>query len=87
MLSDTMCCGIARHDLFVRVDSETCEKTPTKPHSRPIDFTGPPLRRMVYVDTESYRAGEELKHWLDQALSFALSLPPKTLQANATVES
>ena len=85
MLCGNMCCGIINDDLVVRVDPDSYEKTVAKPHARPTDFTGRPLKGMVYVEPEGYRTDEELKYWLDQALSFALSLPPKTSHATLKV--
>ena len=81
MLGGNMCCGILKDDLVVRVDPDSYESALAKPHARPMDFTGRPLKGMVYVGPEGYRTDEELKCWLDQALSFALSLPPKTSRA------
>ena len=78
MLGGNMCCGIIRDDLVVRVGPDRREKALANPHVRPMDFTGRPLKGMVYVGPEGYRTEEELNYWLDQALSFALSLPPKT---------
>ena len=85
MLGGNMCCGIVKDDLVVRVGPDSYEKALAKPHARPMDFTGRPLKGMVYVGPEGYRTDEELKYWLDQALSFALSLPPKTSQATRKV--
>ena len=81
MVGGNMCCGIVKDDLVVRVDPERYEKALARPHARPMDFTGRPLKGMVYVGPEGCGTDEELKHWLDQALSFALSLPPKTSRA------
>ena len=85
MLGGNMCCGIIKDDLVVRVDHDNYEKAVAKPHPRPMDFTGRPLKGMVYVGPEGYRTDRELKCWLDQALSFALSLPPKTSRATRKV--
>ena len=81
MLAGNMCCGIVKDDLVVRVDPDSYEKALAKPHARPMDFTGRPMKGMIYVGPEGYRTDEELKYWLDQALDFALSLPPKTPKA------
>jgi hypothetical protein len=85
MLGGNMCCGIIKDDLVARVDPHSYEKAVAKPHVRPMDFTGRPLKGMVYVGPEGYRTDEGLKYWLDQALSFALSLPPKAAQATRNV--
>ena len=85
MLEGNMCCGIVKEDLVVRVGPDSYETALATPHARPMDFTGRPLKGMVYVGPEGYRTDEELKYWLDQALSFALSLPPKAPQATRKV--
>ena len=73
MLGGHMCCGIVKDDLVVRLDPDRYETALAKPHARPMDFTGRPMKGMVYVGPEGYRTDEGLKYWLDQALSFALS--------------
>lgn len=78
MLRGNMCCGVVKDDLVVRVGPVNQDEALAEPNARPMDFTGRPLRGMVYIGPEGYRNDEELRHWVDQALSFALSLPPKT---------
>ena len=85
IVGGNMCCGIVKDDLVVRVDPDGYEKALAKTHARPMDFTGRPLKGMVYVGPEGYRTDDELKYWLDQALSFALSLAPKTSKATRQV--
>ena len=77
MLRGNMCCGIVRHDLMVRVGPERHEEALAQPHARPMDFTGRPMRGMVYVTPEGCRTDEALKRWVEQGLNFAASLPPK----------
>ena len=64
----------------VRVGPDSYDNALARPHARAMDFTGRPLKGMVYVAPEGYRTDEELMYWLDQALTFALSLPPKRSQ-------
>ena len=78
MLGGYMCCGILKDDLVVRVGPVNHEKALANQHARPMDFTGRSMKGMVYVGPGGYATEEGLKHWLDQGLSFALSLPPKT---------
>ena len=81
MLAGNMCCGVINDDLVLRVDPDSYENAVSRPHARQMDFTGRPMKGMVYVGPEGYGTDEELKDWLDQALSFAGSLPPKASQA------
>ena len=78
MLGGNMCCGIIKEDLVVRVGPDSYEDSLAKPHARPMDFTGRSLKGMVFVGPEGYKTDQGLMYWLDQALRFALSLPPKT---------
>ena len=42
-----------------------------------MDFTGKPLKSMVYVDPEGIAAPEDLNRWVNRAADFAAALPPK----------
>ena len=77
MLRGNMCCGIVRDDLMVRVGPERHEEALAQPHARPMDFTGRPMRGMVYVTPEGCRTDEALKRWVEQGLNFAATLPAK----------
>ena len=77
MLRGNMCCGIVRNDLMVRVGPERHEEALAEPHARPMDFTGRPMRGMVYVTPEGCRTDEALKRWVEQGLNFAATLPAK----------
>jgi hypothetical protein len=41
-----------------------------------MDFTGRPMKGMVYVDQDALQ-GAALARWVDQAATFARTLPPK----------
>jgi hypothetical protein len=41
-----------------------------------MDFTGRAMKGMVFVDPEGLD-GDALQHWVDAALCFAHSMPPK----------
>ncbi len=47
LLSGKMCCGIVGRDLVVRLGPEGYEAPLHRPHTRPMDFTGRPLRGFV----------------------------------------
>jgi hypothetical protein len=42
-----------------------------------MDFTGRPMRGMVFVDLEGLH-GDALREWVDAAADHARGLPPKT---------
>ncbi len=42
-----------------------------------MDFTGRPMRGMVYVDPPGFPTDAALAAWVARALEFAATLPPK----------
>jgi len=77
MVNGHMCCGIVDKNLVVRTGPEQYEAAISKPHARPMDFTGRSMRGFVYVDPEGYRSTRDLKAWIQRGLHFVRSLPPK----------
>ncbi len=75
ILQGNMCCGVINHDLVVRVGPDGHEDALAQPHARPMDFTGRPMKGMVYVGPEGYQSPEDLKGWVQRGLKFAQSLP------------
>lgn len=76
--SGHMCCGIVGQDLMVRVGAEGHEQALAQAHARPMDFTGKPLRGMVYVAQAGLGTEDALRAWLDRGVSFVAKLPPKS---------
>ena len=77
MLDGNMFCGIVKDQLMVRVGPERYDDALARPHAAPMDFTGRPMRGMVYVEREGCRSDEALQWWVEQGLGFAASLPAK----------
>jgi len=71
-----MCCGIVGERLMLRVGPDRHEQALGKPHVKPMDFTGRPLRGMVYIEPEGIQ-GTRLKRWIQWGLEFTRSLPAK----------
>lgn len=59
-----MCCGIVRSDLMVRIPESQFDAVLRRPHVRPMDFTGKPLRGFVYVSAPGFRTATALRSWL-----------------------
>ena len=76
MLAGNMCCGVIGEDLLVRLGPDA-EKTLEEPHTRPMDFTGKPMKTTVFVEPAGTEADEDLAAWVDAGASFAESLPAK----------
>ena len=77
MLRGHMTCGVVRDELMVRVGPERYDEALTRAHARPMDFTGKPLKGMVYVASAGIRDAKALKRWIDLGVAHTDSLPPK----------
>jgi TfoX/Sxy family transcriptional regulator of competence genes len=77
MVGGNMAVGVIGDDLMVRLDPADAVKALTEPHTRPMDFTGRPMKNMIYVDSTGTEAEEDLAGWVEAGTDFAASLPPK----------
>jgi TfoX/Sxy family transcriptional regulator of competence genes len=77
MLHGNMVCGTVKGKLMARVGSEYQEKALKLKHVRPMDFTGKPLKGMIYVLPAGIRTKANLEKWVARALEFARTLPRK----------
>jgi TfoX/Sxy family transcriptional regulator of competence genes len=77
LLNGNMCCGVLKSDLVLRLGEDGAVKALREPHTRVMDFTGKPLRSMVYVSPAGYRADVALRTWVKRALDYVKSLPAK----------
>ncbi len=78
LVNGHMACGIIGDELMVRVGPEAYDAALKKPGARAMDFTGRPMKGMVYVGPRGIRPAPSLEAWLEQGLSYARSLPPKS---------
>jgi TfoX/Sxy family transcriptional regulator of competence genes len=76
MVAGHMCCGVNGDELIVRLDPDREDAALARPHARPMDFTGRPMRGFVTVRPEGLK-GAQLNHWVRDAVARADSLPPK----------
>ncbi|HEY7256216.1 MAG TPA: TfoX/Sxy family protein [Solirubrobacterales bacterium] len=77
MVAGNMAVGVVHDDLMVRLDPADAERALAEPHTRPMDFTGRPMKGMVYVDASGTATDEDLGSWVDAGADFAASLPAK----------
>ena len=77
MVRGHMACGVVGEELMVRVGPDAYEEALAETHAREMDFTGKPLRGMVYISAEGMADDDALDAWVGRALAFVLSLPPK----------
>jgi TfoX/Sxy family transcriptional regulator of competence genes len=77
MLGGNMCVGVVGDELMVRVGKQAYEASLREPHAREMDFTGKPMRGMLYVACDGFEADADLAAWVQRGVDFAGALPPK----------
>lgn len=78
MVSDHMCCGIVGDTLMARVGPQAYEACLQQDYVKEMDFTGKPMKGLVYVQAQGITEDTELSHWLGRCLDFVSALPPQT---------
>jgi TfoX N-terminal domain len=76
MLGGHMFCGVVKDALMVRLGPDGANRALDQPHVRPMDFTGRPMKGMIFVEPGGLH-GTALQQWVDDAAGYARSLPPK----------
>ena len=77
MVSRHMCCGIVDDKLMARVGPDNYEHLLEIDHTQKMDFTGKPMKGMIYVEPDGLKSEKELEFWVEKCLAFIRSLPPK----------
>ncbi len=77
MVSGHMCCGIVEDKLMARIGPVNYESLLKKDHTQKMDFTGKPMKGMIYVEPEGLKSEKELEFWVNKCLEFISTLPPK----------
>ncbi len=71
------CCGIVKSDLMLRLTPEIAAASLHEPHTRPMDFTGKPMKSMIYVEATGIDSDSSLERWVRSAEQVAQALPDK----------
>jgi hypothetical protein len=77
LLNGNMACGVVGEDLMVRVGPKAYATSLAMPHVREMNFTGRPMRGLVFVRAPGFEADRDLDHWVGRGVAFAQSLPSK----------
>ncbi|MGB5049152.1 MAG: TfoX/Sxy family protein [Caldilineaceae bacterium] len=77
MWRGNMTVGITNEGLMVRVGKENNEKSLAYPHTRPMDFTGKPMKGFIYVAPEGVATDDDLRAWVGRGVAFSETLPAK----------
>jgi hypothetical protein len=74
LLNGNMLCGVHKSSLILRLGQEEAERALSRPHVKPFDLTGRPMKGWILVE----KAGLDepaLKQWLAEARRFVASRP------------
>jgi hypothetical protein len=76
MVGGHMCCGVNQDELIVRLKPADIDAALARPHARPMDLTGRPMRGFVTVAPDGLK-GPVLKRWVALAIANAEAMPAK----------
>jgi hypothetical protein len=76
MLNGHMFTGIVGDELMLRLGEAGAEAALRREHVREMDFTGRPMKAMVFIEPAGLEA-RALNDWVTSAAAFVLALPPK----------
>jgi hypothetical protein len=65
-----------KDSIMVRLGPDGADRVLDRPHVRQMDFTGRPMKGMVFVQAAAMY-GPALGQWVDAAAYYARGLPPK----------
>ncbi len=74
MVGDKMCVGVTNDDLMVRLGADDHDAALKRPHARPMDFTGRPMKGFVFVAPDGIKTQRQLQAWVDLALAYRATL-------------
>jgi TfoX/Sxy family transcriptional regulator of competence genes len=77
MVRERMAVGVINDDLMVKLDPAAHDDAMAERHVRAMDFTGRPMRGMVYVAPAGVADDADLARWVSTATAFAESQPQK----------
>jgi TfoX/Sxy family transcriptional regulator of competence genes len=74
LLDGKMFCGISKSDLMVRVGPDRHDEALGRPHVRPMDFTGRPMKGYVFVGPEGCRTQRMVESWVERGATFVATV-------------
>lgn len=77
LIGGNMACGVYKGDLVVRVPQEKHSVLLKKPHAKPFELTGQPMKGWLLVEPGGVNTARRLSAWVREGVEFATTLPPK----------
>jgi TfoX/Sxy family transcriptional regulator of competence genes len=78
LVGGNMAVGISNTaELMVRVGPDGTDDALSRPHTRPFDMSGRPMRGWILVARQGVQTKRELAPWVERGVRFARTLPVK----------
>ena len=77
LIGGNLACGVNKDNLIVRIDPEKQATLLKKPHAKPFDLTGKPMKGWLVVEGAGVKTEKQLHAWTKEGVEFASTLPPK----------
>jgi TfoX/Sxy family transcriptional regulator of competence genes len=77
LLNGNMACGVNKDHLVIRVNPEKHSSLLKRPHVKPFDLTGKPMKGWLLVEAAGCKTERQLSTWIKEGVEFASTLPPK----------
>jgi len=65
LLNGKMICGVLKNDMIAKIGKDNHEKVIALKHVRAFDFTGKPMKGIVYVGPAALRTSKDIAKWVD----------------------
>ncbi len=79
LMNGKMSVGVIKDNLVVRVGKEQYEDVLKHPAARPMDFTGKPIKSMVYVDAKQLKSDADYEKWIELGMAGAANTKKRSL--------
>jgi TfoX/Sxy family transcriptional regulator of competence genes len=76
LVNGNMMCGVYKDYLILRLGEQESRAALSRPHTKPFDITGKPMKGWVMV-AQAGLTEAALAEWLHKAKRFVETLPPK----------
>jgi len=77
LINGNMACGVNKDNLVVRIDPEKDGALLKKPHTKPFDLTGRPMKGWLLIEADGVKTDRQLSAWIREGVEFASKLPAK----------
>jgi TfoX/Sxy family transcriptional regulator of competence genes len=77
LIGGNMACGVYKEDMIVHVEPEKHIKLLKKPHAKPFDITGKPMKGWLMVEPDGCKTKKQISAWVKEGVEFSLTLPSK----------